>query len=262
MVYHIHQRQEMMHYTINQLAKIAGVTRRALRYYDEIGLLRLAAYGENGYRYYDEDAALRLQQILFFRELELPLEEIRAILDQPGFDMITALHSHRKALQARANRIERLVETIDHTIQHLQGERQMTAQDFYQGFDEEQQQVYADEAQRRWGQSAADSQERWKAMTRTEKNDFLARMHEISAQLAARMDQGPESSEVQNWIRRWHEHIDQFCYPCSLEMFEALGHLYVEDPAFTASYEKTRQGMAAFMEKAMVYYCRVQASRG
>lgn len=138
----------------------------------------------------------------------------------------------------------------------------MTTQNFYAGFDEEQQQAYADEAQRRWGETAGQSQERWKAMTRCDKNAFLARMNEISTNLASNMEKGPQDDLVQQWIARWHDHIDRFCYPCSLEMFEALGHLYVEDPAFTATYDTIRPGMAAFMEKAMVHYCQVQGGRG
>jgi DNA-binding transcriptional MerR regulator len=63
--------------TVKQLARMAGVTPRALRYYDQIGLLRPERVGENGYRYYGQESLLRLQQILLYRELELPLERIR-----------------------------------------------------------------------------------------------------------------------------------------------------------------------------------------
>lgn len=67
-------------YTVKQLADLAGVSTRTLHYYDEIGLLKPSAYGDNGYRYYEEAAALRLQQILFYRELDLPLSQIHDIL--------------------------------------------------------------------------------------------------------------------------------------------------------------------------------------
>jgi DNA-binding transcriptional MerR regulator len=80
-----------MDYTVKQLADLAGVSARTLHYYDEIGLLKPAAHGENGYRYYDEAAVLRLQQIMFFRELDFSLNEIKDLIDRPSFDVTSAL---------------------------------------------------------------------------------------------------------------------------------------------------------------------------
>jgi DNA-binding transcriptional MerR regulator len=248
-----------MRYTVKQLGQLAGVTNRTLHFYDEIGLLRPATYGDNGYRYYGEEAVFRLQQILFFRELGLSLEQIKTILDRPDFDLLNALEGHRQALKERGERLNRLIDTVELTIMHLRGEIEMSTKDFYSGFDEEQQKTYAEEAERRWGESAAQSQQRWNNYSRDEKNAFLARMHEISASLAANMDRPPESAEVQYWIERWHQHIDHYCYTCSLEVFEALGHMYNQDSAFQATYEAIRPGMAAFMEQAMTHYCKVKA---
>ena len=130
----------------------------------------------------------------------------------------------------------------------------MSNEDFYSGFDEAKQQQLAEEAQARWGESAAESQARWNRLSRAEKNDFLAQMHEISTKLAAAMDKGPQSPEAQAWIDRWYRFINEECYECSLEIFENLGHMYVDDPRFKETYEKIRPGMADFMEQAMSYY--------
>jgi DNA-binding transcriptional MerR regulator len=100
-----------MPHTVKQLADLAGVSPRKLHYYDEIGLLKPSSVGENGYRYYDEEAALRMQQIRYHRELDVSLGEIRTILDAPGFDVRLALRSHRRALQARAERLNGLLQT-------------------------------------------------------------------------------------------------------------------------------------------------------
>ena len=250
-----------MKYTVKQLAKLAGVTTRTLHYYDEIGLLRPESHGDNGYRYYGNEAILRLQQILFFRELDFSLDQIKAIIDRPDFDMLRALESHKRALSERVERIHHLIHTVDQTILHLQGEIVMAQKDFYTGFDEEKQKGYADEATRRWGNTAASSQQRWEESSREQKNEILAELHDISEGVAAHMEQGPEGPEVQYWIERWHKAINAHFYDCSLEIFESLGHMYVEDPAFTETYEKIRPGMAAFMEKAMVHYCTVMAAR-
>jgi len=246
-----------MRYTVKQLATLAGVTNRALHYYDEIGLLHPESVGENGYRYYGEEAALRLQQILFYRELDFPLDQIKALLDRPDFDLLQTLEGHRRALNQRVERINRLIETVDHTIKHLQGEYQMSTQDFYSGFDEEKQKKLAEEAQNLWGESVVQTQKRWESYSREKKNAVLAENHAITNGVAAAMDQGPESPEVQQWIERWYRSINENFYTCSLEMFEALGHGYVEDERFSATYEKVKPGLAAFMDKAMTYYCKV-----
>ncbi|HEX7975780.1 MAG TPA: MerR family transcriptional regulator [Anaerolineales bacterium] len=98
-----------MGYTVKQLSGLAGVSARTLHYYDEIGLLHPEQVGQNGYRYYGEGSLLRLQQILFYKELDLSLQEIREILDQPDFDLVRALESHRTALQRRQRRLDRLI---------------------------------------------------------------------------------------------------------------------------------------------------------
>ena len=95
-----------MVHTVKQLSRVAGVSVRTLHYYDEIGLLKPSSYGNNGYRYYGEDATLRLQQILFYRELGLCLDDIKDVLDDPDFDVLRALQAHRQALQEQAGRFE------------------------------------------------------------------------------------------------------------------------------------------------------------
>ena len=89
----------MKTYTVNQLAQLAGISVRALHHYDEIGLLKPAFTGDNRYRYYGEEELLRLQQILIHRELDIPLAEIGAILDAPGFDKLATLQQQRERLE-------------------------------------------------------------------------------------------------------------------------------------------------------------------
>lgn len=246
-------------YTVKQLASLSGVTTRTLHYYDQIGLLLPATYGENGYRYYGEEALLRLQQILFYRELDFSLEQIKTVIDRPDFDLLQALRSHRQGLIGRIQRLFDLVETVDNTMKHLRGEIEMEKKDFYKGFDEEKQKAYEQQVRERYGEEALAASKDWNAYSREEKNDILGKMHEISENLTALVDRDPESAEVQYWIRRWHNHINEYFYPCSLEIFEALGHAYAEDPEFRATYEAMHPEMPEFMEKAMTYYCKVMA---
>ena len=113
-------------FTVNQLSKLAGGTPRTLHHYDTIGLLKPSRVGENGYRYYGEESLLRLQQILFYRELDLPLEEIGQIMGRRDFDLLPALESHKVELAKRIERLERLIQTVDNTISLLKGETNMS----------------------------------------------------------------------------------------------------------------------------------------
>jgi DNA-binding transcriptional MerR regulator len=96
-------------FTVKQLSNLAGVTPRTLHHYDQIGLLKPSRVGENGYRYYGEEALVRLQQILFYRELGLPLDDIRKIVGRHDFDVLAALEQHKTELAARRARLERLI---------------------------------------------------------------------------------------------------------------------------------------------------------
>ena len=101
------------------VGKLAGISVRTLHHYDHIGLLTPSARSAAGYRLYGTEDLLRLQQILLYRELDLPLEEIRRILDDPGFDPVEALAQHRRTMELHAERLARLLHTIDRTIARL-----------------------------------------------------------------------------------------------------------------------------------------------
>ncbi len=244
-------------YTVKQLSDMAGVSIRTLHYYDEIGLLRPDAYGEeNGYRYYGEEALLRLQQILFFRELDFSLAEIRSILERPDFDRLRALEVHRKVLLERAARLERLVRTVDKTIQHLKGEVTMSKKEYYEGFSEEKQKEYEQYVRQKWGDNAYESSaKRWENLSDAEKKEYGARGDALNRALAASMDKDPGDPAVQALIGKYREHLS-FFYDVTLDIYEGLGHGYNQHPDFIAFYDQYAPGLAAFLEKAIVEYVR------
>ncbi|MCP4418449.1 MAG: MerR family transcriptional regulator, partial [Chloroflexi bacterium] len=160
----------MSMYTIKQLAELANVSKRTLRYYDQINLLPPSSVGANGYRYYDQDKVLRLQQIRFYQELDFSLQEIRAILDKSDFDVLQSLQTQKQALQQQAKRVGRLIETIDKTILHVQGRMNMKNRDLFAGFDDAKQKEYAKEASRRWDpKKKKKSNQRWNRLTADQK---------------------------------------------------------------------------------------------
>jgi DNA-binding transcriptional MerR regulator len=245
-----------MRHTVKQLADIAGVTPRTLHYYDEIGLLKPSSVGENGYRYYDEDAALRLQQILLYRELDFSLSEIRTILDAPGFDVQLALQSHRRALQARVERLNGLIATIDRTVQHTRRERDMSTGEMFAGFDEETERRYEEEASRLWGEKLVkDSRRRWDCYSKEKQASILAEGGAVYQDLVTHLGEDPASEPVQQAIARWHQNLRYFYEPTP-EILRGLGQAYSQHPQFRATFAKMHPDLPQFLTAAIEYYCR------
>ncbi len=242
-------------YTVRQLAEMAGVSVRTLHHYDQIGLLAPSARTEAGYRLYGQADLLRLQQILFFRELDLPLAEIQAILNDPGFDQVTALQQHRLLVQARLERLGALLTTIDRTIAKLtEVDMSLTDEELYEGFPKEQVERWKREVDEQYDPAlVAESNRRVRAMSKAQWNDVKAEGDAISRRMAELMGRDPAAPEVQATIARQHAWIERF-YPCSAEMFEGLGQHYADHPEFRATYDKYALGLADFMRDAMAYY--------
>ncbi len=108
--------------TVKEISKITGISVRTLHYYDEIGLLRPTEKSPAGYRLYDDKALETLQQILFFREFDLPLKQIKAVLDAPSLDADQTLRMQRRMLEEKRARLDRLIASIDDI---LKGENKM-----------------------------------------------------------------------------------------------------------------------------------------
>ena len=233
---------------------MAGVTPRTLHHYDDIGLLKPSRVGDNGYRYYGEEALLKLQQILFYRELDFPLEEIRRIMGRRDFDVLGALQSHKDALQNQAARLNRLLVTVDNTIQHLKGEKLMSQKGLFEGFSEEEQEKLAQEAEQMYDpETVRESNRKWKSYSAAEKEAILAEGKSIYLDLAGAMSRGAESKEVQAVVARWHKHMQYFWSPND-EQLLGLADLYNNDPRFRENYEKVAPNLSEFMREAVTVY--------
>jgi DNA-binding transcriptional MerR regulator len=245
-------------YTVKEVAKLSGVTVRALHHYDQVGLLKPAQVGENGYRYYGREELLRLQQILFHRELELPLEAIADVLDQPGFDRLDALRRHRKTLSKKATRYRRLIKTLDRTLAALEGDTQMKDEDLYKGFAPEKQAQYEAELIDRFGEQARASIEASKAALKSWSKSDWERSGREYAEVEAGMGKAladglPANSEaVQSLIRRHHGWVAlMWNRKPSGEAYAGLGQMYLDHPDFHARYEAVQPGLAEYMAEAM-----------
>ena len=243
-------------FTVKELSKLAGVTPRTLHHYDAIGLLKPSRVGNNGYRYYGDESLLRLQQILFYRELDMPLEDIKKMMAQSRFDMLKALESHKFALKKRMDRLERLLQTVDNTINDLKGKKEMNPKGLFEGFAEEEQEKYAGEAAQKWNtETVHASNKKWKSYSDAEKKKILAEGNALYTDLAAVMSKGAASKDVQAIIARWHKHMQYFWSPNDDQLL-GLADLYNDDPRFKANYEKVHPDLATFMREAVKVYVK------
>ncbi|HEY3364913.1 MAG TPA: MerR family transcriptional regulator [Symbiobacteriaceae bacterium] len=243
-----------MAYTVKAVADLAGISIRTLHHYDDIGLLKPAQVTASGYRLYGQEDLERLQQVLFFRELGLTLHEIKEIINSPGFDRRQALLDHKQLLLERQDRLERLIQSVDRTLESMERGIKMDEKELFGGFDPSK---YEEEARQRWGKSKeyAQSNARTKKYT---KEDWTAIGQEsslINQGLAVLMDRSPADPEVQEWVRRHHQQINDRFYTCSLEIYRNLGDMYVQDERFAANYERVKPGLTEFMRAAMHAYC-------
>lgn len=246
-----------MAYTIKEFADLAGVTTRTLRYYDEIGLLDPADMGDNGYRYYDQESLLRLQQILFFRELDVPLKDIQLIMNRPDFSLLDALEKHRSALLNRAKRLDKLLETLEGTIATIKGESNMSEKDYFEGFDETR---YEDEVRERWGNTPqyAESQRKWASYSKEQKDAIKEEGGRLTRQMVGENpDASPDDPDVQSAIGAYHAYLNKYFYTCEVNFLRGLADMWVEDPRFAINYERIRKGGAQFVRDAVYIFCNV-----
>ena len=240
---------------ISEVAKLTGVTVRTLHYYDEIGLLKPGQVTEAGYRVYDESDLAVLQQILFFRELDFPLEDIRKIMQHPAYEQESALRKQKELLMQKRSRLDGLIALVDKT---LKGEHDMSFRQFDATQIEETRKKYAEEAKQRWGAMAAYAEYEKKASHRS---DAQQKMLEgegalILSEFGRNRFLAPDSAEAQTLVKRWQEYITAHYYTCTKEILSCLGQMYIGDERFTQNIDEYGAGTAAFMAEAIAVYTR------
>ncbi len=246
----------MNDYTPKQLAQMAGISVRTLHYYDEIGLLEPHKRSKaNHYRHYSHYEALRLQQILFYRELDYSLEDIKAILNNPHFDFQKSLKFHQKALKNKIKQFQTMLKSIDQTLDQLTNNNMTNDEQLYAGFNSvEEGKALTQEAQARWGDEVKASQKRIQKMGPQKWKQVQEEGHAITQKIADLMAQyKPGSPEVQKTIGFFHRHLENF-YPVSKERLLGLGQLYVTDERFRVHYDKYKKGLADFLNQAIHIY--------
>lgn len=252
-----------MEYTVLQLAKLAGVSTRTLRYYDEIGLLKPKRINSAGYRIYGQAQVDMLQHILFYRELEFTLEEIQSILSNPQFDETKALKDHQERLMTKMAQLEALIQTVNKTIAHKEGRSNMTDKDKFKGFQKEKLEAneakYGKEIREKYGEEVVKkSNEKFLNMSEAQMAEVNALQDAFTQKLRAAFlagdATGQDAMEAADLHRRW------LCYfwpegTYSKASHKGLAQMYVDDERFTAHYDAIEPGITLFLKEVIDHYC-------
>jgi MerR family transcriptional regulator, thiopeptide resistance regulator len=243
-----------MEWSIQRIAKLAGVSSRTLRHYDAVGLLQPARTDAGGMRWYDEASLSRLQRILLLRGLGVGIPAIAASLERVSD--AEALAAHLVDLEREADRIHRQIRAVEQTLRAREEGTAMTAEEALDGFDQSQ---HEQEVTERWGTGAWQrGQDWWKGMSDEDRRGFQREHLDIAAGYAAAREAGEpvDSVVVQALVERHHRWIGvSWQREPELEQFASLAEMYVADERFAANYGGTegaayvRDAIHAFIAK-------------
>lgn len=240
---------------VSEVAKLTGVTVRTLHYYDEIGLLKPSKVTEAGYRLYSNADLEILQQILFFRELDFSLSDIREIMLNPTYSRETALQNHRELLLQKRKHIDGLISLVDKT---LKGDNDMSFKQFDTTEIKNARKEYAAEAKQRWGKSAAyiEYEEKVSAYDDPQWKLLNGEGSYILREFGENRHLDPASKEAQALVKKWQEFITANFYNCTKAILSCLGEMYIGDDRFTQNIDRYGQGTALFMATAIEIFCQ------
>ena len=213
---------------------MTGLTSRTLRHYHAIGLLRPAFTADGGRRHYEEGELLRLQEILLLRDLGLRLETIdEALATRDDADRVAVLRHHRRQLEAERDRYERLIATVDRTIQSLERGVSMAPEEMFDGLIHN---PYEQEAREKWGDEAVDTSYQRLRKLSPEDRELLTSgrgWQQVHKDLADLKEQGATSDDprVQEVVER-HYRLVSLAWTPNREAYIGLGEMYLSDERF------------------------------
>ena len=243
-----------MNYSVGQVAGFAGVTVRTLHHYDDISLLVPSERSLAGHRRYSDADLDRLQQILFYRELGFPLEEVAALLDDPDADPRAHLRRQHELLTARIEKLRKMAAAVEHAMEARTMGLNLTPEEKFEVFGDDPEQ-YAEEVEERWGDTDeyADSQRRTASYTKEDWKRIQAEAADWGERYGALMsaDELPTGEAAITLAEEHRQHICTWFYECTYEIHRCLGEMYVSDERFKAFYDALRPGLAEHLRDAI-----------
>lgn len=249
-----------MEYTIQKLAKLANISTRTLRYYDEIGLLRPARINTSGYRIYGRNEVDRLQQILFYRILGISLADIQEILSDKNYDVVKALQSHYKNLLEKRKQLDILIANVEKTIQAKKGGIIMSDSQKFEGFKQkllaENEKKYGEDIRNLYGKDVVEkSNKKIQQMNEEEYNNLQKLAEEMIETLRqAYKTQDPSSALAQKAADLHRQWLCGYWDSYSKEAHFQLAEMYVQDQRFTDYYDQYQTGLTKFLRDSIRVY--------
>lgn len=232
-----------MEYTIKKLAHLSGVSTRTLRYYDEIDLLKPARVNSSGYRIYGLEEVDRLQQILFYRSLDMKLDDIKKALNQTDFNFQKALEEHYQDLMKKRAHIDQLLLTVEKTLTYHKGEGTMTDTEKFAGFKEqklaENETQYGAEIREKYGEKVVEtSNKNWLNLSESEFNQMTETEENLCESLIKVIESSDLESDEALIVYEKHKEWLSFSWEkYTKEAHAGLAEMYVADERFTAYYD-------------------------
>ncbi|NLN49144.1 MAG: MerR family transcriptional regulator [Clostridiales bacterium] len=251
-----------MEYTIKKLANMAGISTRTLRYYDEIGILKPARINTSGYRIYAQKEIDILQQVMFYKELGMELDDIKEIIKSPDFDGLSALAEHKKKLIEKKKQLDILIANVDKTIAVKEGRIKMTDKEKFEGFKQnmldENEKEYGKEIREKYGEDAVEASNKMvQNMTKEQYDKWQELSVSISETLKEAIDTGEPAGELAQKVADMHRQWLGYTWKnYSKEAHAGLAQMYVYDERFKDYYDKLKPGAAEFLRDAILFYTK------
>ena len=253
----------MNEYRIGELAHMAGITTRTLRFYEEVGLLAPSGRSERGYRLYCSADADRLQEILLLRRCGVAVREIGPLLSTTPAERADLLARHLGRLRDERLRLTRLIATVERTLATLEGAGSMTDIEKFEGFKrnlvDKNEKRYGAEVRERYGDDVADeSNRKMLRMSKQEYADFRTLEEQIRSELESAVAAGDDpAGETGERICSMHRTWLGYTWPAySAEAHRGLAEAYVADDRFRGYYDRAVEGCAAWLRDAIVAHAR------
>lgn len=250
-----------MEYTIQALSRLSGVTTRALRWYDKIGLLTPSGRTEGNYRLYGPAEVDRLQDILYYRALGVELAQVKRILDDPSYNRLAVLRSHLAALEAERERVQGLINSVKETILTQERDEIMIDEKKFEAFKrgalEEYRKTYEAESREQYGDVEVDAMlTRLQGVTQEQYAEWESLGREILEKLSAAVTAGTDpAGEVGKEIAALHQRwLTVTGNQYDVQRHRGLAELYVQDERFTAYYDREVPGCARFLRDAVLHW--------
>jgi DNA-binding transcriptional MerR regulator len=243
-------------HSVGRVAGAAGITVRTLHHYDEIGLLVPSERNHAGHRRYGDADLDRLQQILFYRELGFPLDEVAALLDDPDADPQEHLRRQHNLLRSRIARLEEMAAAVEHAMEARKMGINLTPEEKFEVFGDFDPDDHAEEVEERWGNTDAykQSQQRTAAYTKEDWLRIQGEADDLNRRFAALLESGAgaESEAAMDLAEEHRRQIIRNYYDCTYEIHTCLGEMYVADERFRATFEEIKAGYAAYLRTAIL----------